>query len=100
MLLRGSWPSRPLLWFALLREPPIAFACARPCSGSPPRPAPVTLTTCMFQVSSVKPRWYDQSCIRLCMANRFAAAASASLRWGEVNTSGLHRAVRHWSVNG
>jgi hypothetical protein len=32
-----------------------------------------------FHVRSVKPRWYDQSCMRLCIANRFAVAASMSL---------------------
>ena len=54
----------------------------------------------MFQAASVKPRWYAQSCIRLCMANRLVTAASASLRWAEVNDAGLQRACCHWSVNG
>jgi hypothetical protein len=31
-----------------------------------------------FQFSSVKPRKYDQSCIRLCCTNRFVTAAEMS----------------------
>jgi hypothetical protein len=83
MLVTGEVPSRPLLWLALLRLPEIAPDCARPCSASPPRPTPVTLTACMFQVASVNPRCQAQSCMRLCIANRLATAASASLRWAE-----------------
>ena len=60
----------------------------------------MTLTCCRFQAASVKPSSAAKSCIRLCMANRFAVAASASLRCAEVNVVGLQRATCHWSVNG
>ncbi len=53
----------------------------------------------MFHVCSVNPRWYDQSCMRLCIANRFARAASMSLRCDELNVVvGLQRCVFHWFV--
>jgi hypothetical protein len=58
------------------------------------------LVFCRFQVASVKPRWYDQSCIRLCMANRFAVAASTSACCGEASDAGSHLVVFHWLVNG
>ena len=54
----------------------------------------------MLNVASVKPRWYDQSCIWLCIANRFARAASMSLRCGDVNVvAGLQRSSNHWLVH-
>ena len=69
-------------------------AWALPCSRSfsaPPRPK---LNDCRFHVASVKPSPYAQSCIRLCIANRFARAASMSLRCGDLNVvSGLQRCV-------
>ena len=37
-----------------------------------------TLTNWAFQRASSKPRWYDQSCIRLCAMNRFTVAAESS----------------------
>src|SRR5215208_3511287 len=38
--------------------------------------------------------------MRLCIANRFARAASMSLRWGEVNVVlGLQRWSCHWFVH-
>ena len=76
-------------------------ACALPCSWSPSAPPRPKLYVCMFHVASVKPRPYDQSCIRLCIANRFARAASMSLRCGEVNVvAGLHLCWNHWFVHG
>ncbi len=51
-------------------------------------------------MASVKPSPYAQSCIRLCIANRFARAASMSLRCGDSNTAGLQRCVCHWFVHG
>ena len=94
-------------WLALSRAwkpggPPLMPpACALPCSWSfsaPPRPK---LNVCRFQVASVKPSPYAQSCMRLCIANRFARAASMSLRSGDVNVvSGLQRSSNHWFVHG
>ncbi len=38
--------------------------------------------------------------MRLCIANRFASAASMSLRCGEVKVvPGLQRCSRHWFVH-
>ena len=102
----GSWPSAGVNWLALSRAakpggPPLRPpAWALPCSWSfsaPPRPK---LNDCRFQVASVKPSPYAQSCIRLCIANRFARAASMSLRSGDVKTAGLQRCVCHWFVHG
>jgi hypothetical protein len=106
MLVIGAMPSPGVIWLALSRAanvggpPEIPPACALPCSGSPPSPPSPKLSRCMLNVASVKPRWYDQSCMRLCMANRLARAASMSLRAGEVNTSGLHDSSYHWFVQG
>src|SRR3712207_6743128 len=38
--------------------------------------------------------------MRLCMANRFARAASMSLRCGVPNTAGLQGCSYHWLVHG
>ena len=75
----------------------LGVAAARGRSPRPPRPK---LNDCRFQAASVKPRWYAQSCIRLCIANRFARAASMSLRCGDVNVAGLQRCSCHWFVHG
>ena len=75
--------------------PTIPPAWALPCSGSLLRPPRSKLTSCRFQAVSVKPSLYDQSCMRLCIANRFAIAASMSLRCAvEVNFVGLHALPR------
>jgi hypothetical protein len=76
-------------------------AWALPNSRSLPTPPRPKLSFWRLNVFSRKPRWYDQSCIRLCMANRLARAASMSLRSGEVKVvSGLHDSVNHWLVHG
>ena len=75
-------------------------AWAFPCSGSfstPPRPK---LNAWALKVVSVKPRLYDQSCMRLCIACRFARAASMSFSSGDVNAAGLQRSSYHWFVHG
>ena len=48
----------------------------------------------------MKPSPYAQSCIRLCIANRFVVAASTSACCGEVSDAGSHLDVAHWFVNG
>src|SRR4051794_36106323 len=113
-------PSAFVPMFALSRPPKpgkppvIAAACAFPVTGSLPstgRPGTGEVTTpklfdCPFHVASVKPRWYDQSCIALCSANRFATAAEMSApvpRFGAAavpRTAGLQPDVYHWFVHG
>src|SRR5918997_6656001 len=101
MLVTGCMPSGGLNWLALLRVVWVAAPCwALPRSGSPPLPYGPVLTFCRFQVASVKPRWYDQSCIRLCMANRLAVAASTSACCGDVSDAGSHLVAFHWLVTG
>src|SRR5687768_13422353 len=106
MLVVGAMPSFGVIWFALSREanvggpPTMPPACELPCSGSFSRPPLPKLNSCMFQAFSVKPSLYDQSCIRLCIANRFDVAASMSLRSGDVNAVGLQPASYHWFVHG
>src|SRR5262245_34631143 len=106
MFVTGTSPSAGVNWLALSRDwnaggPPTmppAWALPRSWSFSaPPRPK---LNDWRFHVASVKPRPYDQSCIRLCIANRFASAASMSLRCGDVKVAGLQRCVNHWLVHG
>ena len=71
-------------------------AWALPCSGSLANRLDGTLTRCMSNVASMKPSRYDQSCIWLRIANRFALAASMSLRCAEVNVAaGLQRCANH-----
>ena len=73
-------PSSWVYMLALSREPgTTAPDCARPSTGSLPRSGPPKFDCCAFQVPSVKPRLYDQSCMRLCMTNRFVTAAEMSL---------------------
>ena len=95
-----------MIWLALSRAgnpggPPVTPpAWALPCSGSFSAPPGPKLWRCMLNVCSVNPRWYDQSCIWLCIANRFARAASMSLRCGDVNVvAGLQRSSNHWLVH-
>src|SRR5262245_11242399 len=77
MLVTGSMPSGGVAWLALLRMNWLVAPCwARPCSASPPLPYGPRFTLCRFQALSVNPRWYDQSCIRLCIAKRLVVAAS------------------------
>src|SRR5919108_1877891 len=72
-------PSGCVLMLALSREPgTTAPDWARPSTGSPPSPPLPKFDCWAFQVASVKPRLYDQSCMRLCMTNRFVTAASMS----------------------
>jgi hypothetical protein len=101
MLVTGCMPSGGELWLALLRVVWVAApCCALPRSGSLPRPPGRTFVRCRFQVASVNPRWYAQSCRLLCIAKRFAVAASASIRSGDVSDAGSHFVRAHWSVNG
>jgi hypothetical protein len=107
MLVMGGRPSRGVIWFALSRAaksggpPLIPPACALPCSWSLPSPPRPNVSFCRLNVASVKPRWYDQSCMRLWTENRLARAASMSLRCGEVNVvAGLHFCSNHWFVYG
>src|SRR6266508_4437390 len=101
MFVTGRSPSPGVAWLALLRQPGTIAPCwARPCSASPPLPVPAVLTACRFHVDSVKPRLYDQSCIRLCIANRLAVAASMSLRCSEAKVPGSHFCEFHWLVHG
>ena len=98
-------PSAGVNWFALSRDrksggpPTTPPACALPCSESISAPPRAALNSCMFQFASVKPSRYAKSCIRLCIANRFARAASMSLRCGDSNTAGLQRCACHWFVH-
>ena len=58
-----------------------------------------TFDSWAFQCSSVKPRLYDQSCMRLCIANRFVTAAPMS--WLEPGTNGVkHLLANHAFVQG
>src|SRR5918992_1499374 len=107
MFVVGATPSGGVIWLALLRDgkvggapPARPPAWALPCSASPSSPPRSPFSVCMFQVSSVNPRWYDQSCMRLCPANRFASAALMSFSCGVANTSGLHFDSNHWLVHG
>src|SRR5687767_1315320 len=91
-------PSGRVFMFALSRPayvgaPPVtppAWASPRIGSFSPSGRTP-KLKSWAFHVASVKPSPYDQSCMRLCIANRFVEAASMSLPPG-VNTFGLQLA--------
>src|SRR5690606_75284 len=80
MLMIDETPSGRVAMVALLREPgETAPAWARAMTGSPsavPRPK---LSCWAFHVSSVKPRRYDQSCIRHAATNRLVTDASMSL---------------------
>src|SRR3954470_14180910 len=101
MFVTGCMPSGGVAWLALLRVVWVAApCCALPRSASAPFPYADALVFCRFQVASVKPRWYAQSCIRLCMANRFAVAASTSTSSGELSPAGSHLVAAHWLVNG
>src|SRR3954447_24383010 len=76
-------PSGIVVMFALSRwvaGPANAAACASPVTGSFSRKGSVRpkLLDCAFQLSSVKPSRYDQSCMRLCTVNRFVTAAATS----------------------
>ena len=75
----------------------LGVAVLRVARRRPPLPK---LNAWAFHAVSVKPRTYDQSCIRLCIAWRFARAASMSFCWSEVNDAGLQRDVNHWFVHG
>jgi hypothetical protein len=52
-----------------------------------------------FQRRSVKPRKYDQSCMRLCIAKRFVTAAEMSLLTPGVKVE-VHPFVCHSFVHG
>src|SRR5215213_2410489 len=94
MFVVGCMPSGGVAWLALLRVVAVAAPCwALPRSASAPLPYGRVLLFCRFQVASVKPSPYDQSCMRLCMANRFAVAASASACSGDVSAFGSHLVV-------
>src|SRR5262245_54008779 len=106
MLVVGATPSGGVIWFALSREaksggpPTIPPAWAFPGSGSRSRPPRLKLTSWRFDAVSVKPSLYDQSCMRLCIANKFAVAASMSLRCAVEKFVGLHASLNHWFVHG
>src|SRR5262249_37864783 len=102
----GDMPSGGEFWFALSRDwngggpPTMPPFWALPCSGSFPSPPRPKLLTWAFHVASVNPSLYAKSCMRLCIANRFASAASMSLRAADVNVLGSHPVVCHWFVQG
>src|SRR3954470_22770768 len=104
MFVVGAMPSDSVPWLALLRDavPVVGNApdCALPRSASLPRPPLPKLSCCRFHVFSVKPSWYEKSCMRLCATKRFARAASRSARWGVVVTVGEHPVSCHWLVQG
>src|SRR5262245_4397592 len=95
--------------FALSRRahaaqpPQPAPACALAVTGSLPKNGAgvLKLLTWAFHVDSVKPRKYAQSCIRSCIAFRFATAAEMSLLTpGCVSCAGLHPDVNQAFVHG
>src|SRR4051794_27963833 len=98
-------PSGIVVMFALSRwvaGPANAAACASPVTGSFWRKASVRpkLLDCAFQLSSVKPSRYDQSCIRLCIVNRFVTAAETSTLWPTTGLGTLQSVVDHSFVHG
>ena len=112
----GEMPSGSGRMFALSRprklgEPPVrAPACDWPstASFSPPggngRPAGggarlPKFDACMFQFSSVKPRLYDQSCMRLCIAKRSTEAEMLLPTFG-TSSAGLQPLSDQAFVNG
>src|SRR5262245_26380277 len=106
MFVTGTIPSAGVNWLALSRDakpggpPTTPPAWALPCSGSFWAPPLLKLNAWPLNAFSVKPRTYDQSCDRLCIAWRFARAASMSFACGDVNDAGLQRDVNHWFVHG
>src|SRR5262245_63558387 len=109
MFVVDVWPSGRVPMFALSRplndgKPPLtAPACALPVTGSLPKNGAgvLKLLTWPFHVDSVKPRKYAQSCIRSCIAFRFATAAEMSLLTpGCVSSAGLHPDVNQAFVHG
>src|SRR3954454_22537695 len=101
MLVTGCMPSGGVDWLALLRVVWVAAPCwALPRSASSPLPYAPVLTFCRFHVASVKPRWYGQSCIRLCIADMLAVAVATAACSGEASVAGSHRRSFHWLVNG
>src|SRR5687767_12796782 len=80
MLVMGDRPSGIGYMLALSRTPAGAPAWLSPMTGSFSRQVSVRpkLTSWPFQLRSVKPRKYDQSCMRLCATNRFVTAAESS----------------------
>src|SRR4051812_24421481 len=103
MLVVGALPSGGVAWLALSRIRLVVTRApdwALPCSGSPPSPPLPKLSTWRFHAVSVKPRLYEKSCMRLCIACRLASAASMSFRCGLSKTPGAHRWAYHWLVQG
>src|SRR3954470_7522031 len=104
MFVTDDEPSGSVIMFALSRcfVGPKAPACVSPSTGSFSRKASVRpkLLDCAFQLSSVKPSRYDQSCIRLCIVNRFVTAAETSTLWPGVGLGTLQSLVNHEFVHG
>src|SRR4051812_23787383 len=79
-------PSGSVIMFALSRTGPpacggiVAPDCVSPITGSFSRVASVRpkFEFCEFQLSSVKPRLYAKSCMRVCCTKRFVTAAETS----------------------
>src|SRR5262249_40401722 len=101
----GEVPSGGEFWLALSRDwncggpPTIPPFFAFPCSGSPPVPPLAKSLTWALKADSVNPSLYAKSCIRLCIANRLASAASMSFLAAEVNALGSQLEVSHWFVH-
>src|SRR4051812_7694484 len=97
-------PSGSVVMFALSRcvAGGSAPACVSPTTGSFSRKGSVRpkLLDCPFQLSSVKPSRYDQSCIRLCIVNRFVTAAETSTLWPTTGLGTLQSVVDHSFVHG
>src|ERR671918_2298320 len=105
MLVIELVPSGRVFMLALSRDPGTSAPdWARPIKGSLPTVPgpPCSKFDCWpFQAASVNPRLYDQSWKRLCMANRFATAASMSLSApGVSRLLGWHSVLNHTLLHG
>src|SRR5918999_529400 len=89
--------SRPLYVGKPPTTPP---AWASPISLSFCRVPPEKLRSWAFQCCSSKPKRYDQSCIRLCMANGFTVAAEMSFPEPTTKLSGSHLVSNQTFVHG
>ena len=103
MFVIDETPSGSVIMFALSRVVVAAPDCTSPTSGSFSRLSSVSpkLLACAFQFCSVNPRKYAQSCRRLCITNRFTAAAESSyVEPGTGGVAGLHCRVFQLFVHG
>ena len=80
MFVTDETPSGSVDMFALSRVVVWAPDWTSPIRGSPSCQASVfpKLLDWAFQFCSVNPRKYEKSCMRLCITNRFTAAALSS----------------------